>query len=406
MPTEPEEPAGNAPHATVLSYERRSKWYLAVIAGLAEIRKQVLVAIGPTMHLELRKMPGGLIAQTLPRILIHIEKRCSFLANENIRKLTTQVQEFTFTSPTTFPTDAAMLRLLFQKLARGSQAKSEFDQIEVLRNATATIPTIQAAILTYEEGCISTNPPTSGVYKHHVSRRASVATSHTHHYALATAQAAATVATAAPTSTSDPGYDVGFAAGLQAISISSSMRTAGAASKAYIYPGTYLCPATMLERLSLEATGTEDFNDNESAPLSVENKDKHELANFQGQLVPVKVGDSKRFKILVSTTGADLQGSDLESDSSSDSEDDNDNTEDFDGSLCTQGFRIQILDIEVNRNLTDQIQDLFDTDFFEKEEEEEEEEVKEGQKLPKRTAEEGQDHSLKAAEVVELELER
>ncbi|KAJ1378947.1 hypothetical protein B484DRAFT_412512 [Ochromonadaceae sp. CCMP2298] len=61
---------------------------------------------------------------------------------------------------------------------------------------------------------------------------------------------------------------------------------------------------------------------------------------------------------------------------------------------------------EIRGNLTqDQIQDLFDTDFFEKEEEEEEE-VKAGQKLPKRKAEEGQDHSLKAAEVVELELGR
>ncbi|KAJ1390741.1 hypothetical protein B484DRAFT_408914 [Ochromonadaceae sp. CCMP2298] len=37
---------------------------------------------------------------------------------------------------------------------------------------------------------------------------------------------------------------------------------------------------------------------------------------------------------------------------------------------------------------------------------EEEEEVKAGQKLSKRKAEEGQDHSLKAAEVVELELGR
>ncbi|KAJ1406435.1 hypothetical protein B484DRAFT_456821, partial [Ochromonadaceae sp. CCMP2298] len=225
LPTKPAALAGNANAAAVQIHKDAMQRFNDVTQALKEVRKAVLASLGGTITTALKGLPGGLRAQKLPEILLYLEQHHGTFSADDIRNLARKCRAATFTTPATFPADAAQLHLLCTQLAKigPSHAIPALEQIDILWEGTRTMPSIQTCIADYEKKCIDAEPRTTGNYAdlvtHVIAHAPRVTTS-----SVGYSGAMVTPPTAPPLLTE---REQGYAAGLQTAALQAAGRGGG-----------------------------------------------------------------------------------------------------------------------------------------------------------------------------------
>jgi len=134
-PGKPERPHGA--NAAVLHFYKEDMIHANEVAvGITALRTAVLIAAGPIINAELSAEPGGIAAKSLAEILQHIDTHYGILAAEDIKKLRFRISDYVFRSPANFTEDAANFHLLVATLAKGGEAMTQTNLMEIFTENT------------------------------------------------------------------------------------------------------------------------------------------------------------------------------------------------------------------------------------------------------------------------------
>jgi hypothetical protein len=149
LPVRPQRPANNANAAALSLYREDTVEYFDIMKSISALRLKIIGALGTVIVDELRAQPGGLAAQTLPMILLFLERTYGVPNEQDIVWLLGQLS-IRFVSVNSFRSDAPRMKLNFNKLARFNQPVADLQQQTHLQTATELIPPIVEAIKNYK----------------------------------------------------------------------------------------------------------------------------------------------------------------------------------------------------------------------------------------------------------------
>ena len=148
LPKKPKIHGGSASTAEVNIYNVKNTCFMEVTAGVAQLRKEVLAACGPTIRAQLAVKAGGMMAQKLADIIAFLDERYGQPTTADINKMRDSLST-KFTSISALPDDIARFQKTIKQLRLAKAGLSENHQIQLFGEATAGLSGIAACIRRY-----------------------------------------------------------------------------------------------------------------------------------------------------------------------------------------------------------------------------------------------------------------